>query len=107
MKVTGFNHLSIGTKNLAESVKFYESVLGMETIPSYNFGFKTKYLRCGNLQLHIFELAHVPAKWDPVRRQGPAPTQESTALPGDIGSPSDPISPGSAVEDSVPFYQHF
>ncbi len=45
MKVTGFNHLSIGTKNLAESVKFYETVLGMQTIPSYNFGFKTKYLR--------------------------------------------------------------
>ena len=41
MKVTGFNHLSIGTKNLAESVKFYETVLGMQTIPSYNFGFKT------------------------------------------------------------------
>jgi catechol 2,3-dioxygenase-like lactoylglutathione lyase family enzyme len=56
MKVTGFNHLSIGSKNLAKSVKFYETVLGMETIPSYNFGFKTKYLRCGELQLHIFEL---------------------------------------------------
>jgi hypothetical protein len=50
MKVTGFNHLSIGSKNLAESVRFYETVLGMETIPSYNFGFKTKYLRCGDLQ---------------------------------------------------------
>jgi ferredoxin len=43
-------------------------------------------------------LAHVPAKWNPVRRQGHAPTQESTALPGDIGSLSEPISPGSAVE---------
>jgi para-nitrobenzyl esterase len=42
--------------------------------------------------------AHVPAKWDPVRRQGHAPTQESTALPGDIGSLSEPISPGSAVD---------
>jgi catechol 2,3-dioxygenase-like lactoylglutathione lyase family enzyme len=56
MKVTGFNHLSIGAKNLEESVKFYETVLGMQTIPSYNFGFRTKYLRCGDLQLHIFEL---------------------------------------------------
>ena len=56
MKVTGFNHLSIGSKNLAGSVRFDETVLGMETIPSYNFGFKTKYLRCGDLQLHIFEL---------------------------------------------------
>jgi catechol 2,3-dioxygenase-like lactoylglutathione lyase family enzyme len=61
MKVTGFNHLSIGTKDLAKSVRFYQTVLGMEVIPSYNFGFKTKYLRCGDLQLHIFELEdHVP-----------------------------------------------
>jgi catechol 2,3-dioxygenase-like lactoylglutathione lyase family enzyme len=56
MKVAGFNHLSIGTRNLAESVKFSETVLGMQTIPSYNFGFKTKYLRRGDVQLHIFEL---------------------------------------------------
>jgi catechol 2,3-dioxygenase-like lactoylglutathione lyase family enzyme len=61
MRVTGFNHLSIGTRNLAETVRFYQAVLGMEAIPSYNFGFKTRYLRCGDLQLHIFELEdHVP-----------------------------------------------
>jgi catechol 2,3-dioxygenase-like lactoylglutathione lyase family enzyme len=42
MKVTGFNHLSIGTRHLAETVKFSETVLGMRTIPSYNFSFKTK-----------------------------------------------------------------
>jgi hypothetical protein len=61
MKVTGFNRLSIGTKNLAKSVKFDETVLGMQTIPSYNFGFKTQYPRCGDLLLHIFELEdHVP-----------------------------------------------
>jgi hypothetical protein len=35
MKVTGFNRLSIGTRNLAESVKFCETLLGMQTIPSY------------------------------------------------------------------------
>jgi signal transduction histidine kinase/CheY-like chemotaxis protein len=42
-------------------------------------------------------LAHVPAQWDPVRRQGHAPTRESTALPGDIGSPNDPISGGGST----------
>ena len=51
MKVTGFNHLSIGTRNLAESVKFSETVLCMQAIPSYYFGFKTKYLRRGDVQL--------------------------------------------------------
>jgi catechol 2,3-dioxygenase-like lactoylglutathione lyase family enzyme len=42
MKVAGFNLLSIGCKKPEESVKFYETVLGMEPIPSYNFGFRTK-----------------------------------------------------------------
>ena len=56
MDVTGFNHLSVGARNHEESVKFYETVLGMQSIPSYNFGFKTMYLRCGDLQLHIFKL---------------------------------------------------
>jgi catechol 2,3-dioxygenase-like lactoylglutathione lyase family enzyme len=61
MKVLGFNHLSIGAKDLEESARFYQTVLGMELIPTYNFGFKTKYLRCGDLQLHLFELEdHIP-----------------------------------------------
>ena len=34
MKVTGFNHLSIGTRNLAETVKFYETVMGMVCMPN-------------------------------------------------------------------------
>lgn len=61
MKVLGFNHLSVGAKDLDASARFYQDVLGMELIPTYNFGFKTKYLRCGDLQLHLFELDdHVP-----------------------------------------------
>jgi hypothetical protein len=42
MKVAGFDRLSIGCKNPEESVKFNETVLGMEPIPGYNFGFRTK-----------------------------------------------------------------
>ena len=61
MRTLGFNHLSVGSRNMEESVRFYETVLGMERIPTYNFGFKTQYLRCGDLQLHVFELEdHVP-----------------------------------------------
>ncbi|WP_406854234.1 MULTISPECIES: VOC family protein [unclassified Alsobacter] len=56
MKALGFNHLSVGAKSMEESVRFYEKVFGMERIPTYNFGFKTQYLRCGDLQLHVFEL---------------------------------------------------
>ena len=43
------------------------------------------------LRFNAIGLAHVPAKWDPVRRQGHAPKRESTALPGHIGSLRDPI----------------
>ena len=61
MVAISFNHLSIGAKDKEASVKFYEDVFGMERIPTYNFGFVTQYLRCGDLQLHIFELEdHVP-----------------------------------------------
>jgi catechol 2,3-dioxygenase-like lactoylglutathione lyase family enzyme len=61
MRALGFNHLSIGAKDLEASAQFYQTVLGMERIPTYNFGFKTIYLRCGDLQLHIFELEdHIP-----------------------------------------------
>jgi hypothetical protein len=42
MKVTGFHHLSIGTRNLAESEKFCETVLGMQTIPSYKTARRTR-----------------------------------------------------------------
>lgn len=61
MRATGLNHLSIGARDLNASLRFYEEVLGMERIPTYNFGFRTQYLRLGDLQLHVFELEdHVP-----------------------------------------------
>jgi catechol 2,3-dioxygenase-like lactoylglutathione lyase family enzyme len=56
MKALGFNHLSVGARSMEDSVRFYEQVFGMERIPTYNFGFKTQYMRCGELQLHVFEL---------------------------------------------------
>ena len=44
-------------------------------------------------------LKHVPAKWNPVRRQGHASTVESTAFSVDIGSLREPISMENAVAD--------
>jgi catechol 2,3-dioxygenase-like lactoylglutathione lyase family enzyme len=61
VRATGFNHLSIGSRNMKDSVRVSEQVFGLECIPAYNFGFKTQYMRCGSLQLHVFELEdHVP-----------------------------------------------
>jgi catechol 2,3-dioxygenase-like lactoylglutathione lyase family enzyme len=55
MAALGFNHVSINAINLDESVRFYEDLLGMEKIPTYDFAFPTQYMRLGALQLHIFE----------------------------------------------------
>jgi catechol 2,3-dioxygenase-like lactoylglutathione lyase family enzyme len=61
MRAIGFNHLSVSANDLEASLRFYETVFGMERIPTYNFGFTTQYLRCGKLQLHVFLLEdHVP-----------------------------------------------
>lgn len=56
MTATGLNHLSISATNLAESLRFYEEIFGMERIPTYNFGFQTQYLRCGDQQVHVYVL---------------------------------------------------
>jgi len=55
VKATGFNHVSISARDLAESTRFYVEVFRMEKIPTYNFGFPVQYLRLGELQLHLFE----------------------------------------------------
>lgn len=54
-KVIGLNHVSVCANDLDESVRFYEEVLGLERIPTPNFGFPVQWLRSGNLQVHIFE----------------------------------------------------
>ena len=52
---TSLNHVSIGASDLEASARFYVEVLGLERIPSPNFGTPTCWLRAGDLQLHLFE----------------------------------------------------
>lgn len=63
MRATGLNHVSVGAKDVEESVRFYETVFGMERIPTYNFGFRTQYLRCGSQQLHVFGLKDAETRY--------------------------------------------
>jgi catechol 2,3-dioxygenase-like lactoylglutathione lyase family enzyme len=61
MRTLGFNHLSVGSTDMETCAKFNETVFGMERIPNYNVGFETIDLRCGDLQLHVFEQTdHIP-----------------------------------------------
>ncbi|WP_088342848.1 MULTISPECIES: VOC family protein [Rhodomicrobium] len=63
MRAIGFNHLSVAATDLEASLRFYETVFGMERIPTYNFGFPAQWLRCGTLQLHLFQLKDALARY--------------------------------------------
>jgi YD repeat-containing protein len=60
VKARGFTHVSVHAYDLEESARFYKEVFGMEEIPAPNFSSPVRWLRVGDLQLHLFE-SDVPA----------------------------------------------
>ena len=68
MRATGFTHVSIGARDLGESVRFYRDFFGMEEVPSPDFSGPVRWLRVGDLQLHLFH------------DEGPAPVGHHFAL---------------------------
>ena len=55
MKATGFTHTSVHAHDLDESVRFYQELFRMEEIPAPDFPFPVRWLRLGDLQLHLFQ----------------------------------------------------
>ena len=55
MRATGFTHVSVHAHHLDESVRFYKDLFGMEEIPAPGFPFPVRWLRVGDLQLHLFQ----------------------------------------------------
>lgn len=55
METTGFTHVSVSAHDLEESARFYEDFLGMKEVPSPDFPFPVRWLRVGDLQLHLFQ----------------------------------------------------
>jgi catechol 2,3-dioxygenase-like lactoylglutathione lyase family enzyme len=55
VKAKRLNHVSVVAKDMAESVRFYTEVLGLEVIPSPTFAFAVTWLAAGDLQVHLFE----------------------------------------------------
>lgn len=55
MPTGGFTHVSVHAHDLEESARFYRELFGMEEIPSPDFPFEVRWLRVGNLALHLFE----------------------------------------------------
>ena len=54
MRATGFTHVSIGARDLEESVRFYTNFFAMEEVPAPDFSGPVRWLRVGDLQLHLF-----------------------------------------------------
>lgn len=52
-RAVGLNHVSIPADDLDASERFYRDVFGMEPIAAPNFGFPVRWLRLGDLQLHL------------------------------------------------------
>jgi catechol 2,3-dioxygenase-like lactoylglutathione lyase family enzyme len=63
VRATALNHVSISAADLEESTRFYEQVFGMERIPAPRFKqAEVRWLRIGNLQLHLFLDDRPPAR---------------------------------------------
>jgi 2,4'-dihydroxyacetophenone dioxygenase len=54
VRARGFTHVSISATDLEESVRFYTDFFGMEEVPSPDFSGPVRWLRVGDLQLHLF-----------------------------------------------------
>jgi catechol 2,3-dioxygenase-like lactoylglutathione lyase family enzyme len=55
MRTKGFTHVSVHAHDLDESLRFYIDFFGMEEIPAPDFPFPVRWLRVGDLQLHLFQ----------------------------------------------------
>jgi catechol 2,3-dioxygenase-like lactoylglutathione lyase family enzyme len=51
----GLNHVSVVAHDLEASRRFYVDELGLEQLPTPDFGFPVVWLRAGDRQLHLFE----------------------------------------------------
>jgi catechol 2,3-dioxygenase-like lactoylglutathione lyase family enzyme len=52
---TGINHVSIVTRDLDESERFYADLIGAERLDSPNFGTPVRWLRVGTVQIHLLQ----------------------------------------------------
>ena len=54
------NHVSVVAADLEASKRFYVDELGLEPLPTPDFGFPVAWLRAGDCQVHLFERPGVP-----------------------------------------------
>jgi lactoylglutathione lyase len=54
MRATAYTHVSIPALDVEESLAFYRDLFDLEEIPAPNFNIPVRWLRVGDLQLHLF-----------------------------------------------------
>jgi catechol 2,3-dioxygenase-like lactoylglutathione lyase family enzyme len=59
-RAVGVNHVSIVAHDLDESERFYVEVLGLEPVPTPTFAFPVRWLKAGELQVHLFARPDAP-----------------------------------------------
>ncbi len=55
MKTNALNHVSITAVDLDVSAAFYETLFDLEVIPSMRFSVNVRWLRVGDLELHLVQ----------------------------------------------------
>lgn len=58
-----FNHVSVCTNDVEDSTRFYQDLFGAEPEPTPNFGYRVRWLRFGDMQLHLFERPESPPRY--------------------------------------------
>jgi catechol 2,3-dioxygenase-like lactoylglutathione lyase family enzyme len=53
MAAAGINHVTVVTRDLDESERFYAELFGAERLVSPNFGTPVRWLRVGDAQIHL------------------------------------------------------
>ncbi len=54
LRATRINHVSVHAIDLDASERFYRELFGMERIPTPDFGYPVRWLKVGEMQLHLF-----------------------------------------------------
>jgi catechol 2,3-dioxygenase-like lactoylglutathione lyase family enzyme len=54
------NHVSVVASDLTASLRFYVDELGLEPLPTPDFGFPVVWLQAGDCQVHLFERPGTP-----------------------------------------------
>lgn len=113
-----FTHVSIHADDVEESAAFYTDVIGLEPIPTPNYGDPIQWFRVGDAHLHVVEkdveaptFHHIALHVDDLERVYRGVTVHETATFGCLGDPAEEFVDGeppvySVASGAVQLYVH-